>query len=177
MKFTDEGEIAVKVDTLQTPGAPTGSRYHVTIRDTGIGIPPDRIDRLFQSFTQVDASTSRRFGGTGLGLAISRRLAELMDGTVTAESSGVPGEGSTFRVTFEAGATDMTPTALRRDGSYAGRRAFDRRRQRDEPPVDDRAAVGLGGRDDERVLGRGGAGRDRSGEASTSRSWTCRCRA
>jgi CheY-like chemotaxis protein len=94
------------------------------IRDTGIGIPPGRIDDLFRSFTQADASTSRRYGGTGLGLAISRRLAELMGGTVTAESGGVPGEGSTFRVTFEAGVTDMSPTALRRDGSFEGRRAL-----------------------------------------------------
>ena len=122
VKFTDEGEIAVHVGAE----APTAERitFHVAIRDTGIGIPQDRIDRLFQSFTQVDASTSRRFGGTGLGLAISRRLAELMRGSVTAGSSGVPGEGSTFHVTFEAGVTDMTPTALRRDGSYAGRRAL-----------------------------------------------------
>ena len=123
VKFTDEGEIAVNVGTVNAPNADRIG-FHVTIRDTGIGIPPDRIDRLFQSFTQVDASTSRRFGGTGLGLAISRRLAELMGGTVTAESSGVAGEGSTFHVTFEAGATDMTPTALRRDGSFAGRRAL-----------------------------------------------------
>ena len=123
VKFTDEGEIAVHVEAAERPSADRIA-FHVAIRDTGIGIPPDRIDRLFQSFTQVDASTSRRFGGTGLGLAISRRLAELMGGTVTAESSGVPGQGSTFHVTFEAGVTDMTPTALRRDGSYAGRRAL-----------------------------------------------------
>jgi GAF domain-containing protein/CheY-like chemotaxis protein/HPt (histidine-containing phosphotransfer) domain-containing protein len=123
VKFTDEGEIVVRLSSAEseTPGRVV---YEVSIRDTGIGIPPDRIERLFQSFTQVDASTSRRFGGTGLGLAISRRLAELMGGTVTAESTGVPGEGSTFRVTFEAGVTDMTPTALRRDGSFAGRRAL-----------------------------------------------------
>jgi GAF domain-containing protein/CheY-like chemotaxis protein/HPt (histidine-containing phosphotransfer) domain-containing protein len=123
VKFTDDGEIAVHVASgkAQTPDR---MAFHVAIRDTGVGIPPDRIDRLFQSFTQVDASTSRRFGGTGLGLAISRRLAELMGGTVTAESSGVTGEGSTFHVTFEAGLTDMTPTALRRDGSYAGRHAL-----------------------------------------------------
>ncbi len=124
VKFTDAGEIAVNVEPAPRVPAPDRIGFHVAIRDTGIGIPPDRIDRLFQSFTQVDASTSRRFGGTGLGLAISRRLAELMGGTVTAESSGVPGEGSTFHVTFEAGVTDMTPTALRRDGSFAGRRAL-----------------------------------------------------
>jgi GAF domain-containing protein/CheY-like chemotaxis protein/HPt (histidine-containing phosphotransfer) domain-containing protein len=123
VKFTDEGEIAVHVGHAGSP-APNRIAFRVSIRDTGVGIPPDRIDRLFRSFTQVDASTSRRFGGTGLGLAISRRLAELMGGTVTAESRGVPGEGSTFHVTFEAGVTDMTPTALRRDGSYAGRRAL-----------------------------------------------------
>jgi GAF domain-containing protein/CheY-like chemotaxis protein/HPt (histidine-containing phosphotransfer) domain-containing protein len=123
VKFTEEGEIAVLVEQAPVP-APDRIAFHVMIRDTGIGIPPERIDRLFQSFTQVDASTSRRFGGTGLGLAISRRLAELMGGTVTAESSGVPGEGSTFHVTFEAGITDMTPTALLRDGSYEGRRVL-----------------------------------------------------
>ena len=122
VKFTQEGEVAVHVDAEMR--AQDRIAFRVSIQDTGIGIPPDRIDRLFQSFTQVDASTSRRFGGTGLGLAISRRLAELMGGTVTAESTGVAGEGSTFHVTFEAGATDMTPTALRRDGSYAGRRAL-----------------------------------------------------
>jgi CheY-like chemotaxis protein/HPt (histidine-containing phosphotransfer) domain-containing protein len=94
------------------------------VRDTGIGIPPDRIERLFRSFSQADVSTSRRYGGTGLGLAISRRLAELMNGTVWVESTGVSGEGSTFHVTFEVGETDMSPTALRRDGSFSGRRAL-----------------------------------------------------
>jgi CheY-like chemotaxis protein len=98
--------------------------YHLTVRDTGIGIPTDRADRLFESFSQADVSTSRRYGGTGLGLAISRRLAELMGGTIRVESAGVPGQGSTFHVTIEVGATEMTPTALRRDGSFADRRAL-----------------------------------------------------
>jgi GAF domain-containing protein/CheY-like chemotaxis protein/HPt (histidine-containing phosphotransfer) domain-containing protein len=123
VKFTEEGEIVVSATTAPSDSRDT-TAYHLTVRDTGIGIPPDRADRLFQSFSQVDASTSRRYGGTGLGLAISRRLAELMGGTVWVESSGVPGEGSTFHVTIEAGTTEMTPTALRRDGSFAGRRAL-----------------------------------------------------
>jgi signal transduction histidine kinase/DNA-binding response OmpR family regulator len=123
VKFTETGEIVV------TAGASTSARpgtigYHLTVRDTGIGIPTDRADRLFESFSQADVSTSRRYGGTGLGLAISRRLAELMDGTIWVESAGVPGQGSTFHVTVETGATEMTPTALRRDGSFADRRAL-----------------------------------------------------
>jgi PAS domain S-box-containing protein len=69
----------------------------VEVRDTGIGIPPDRLDRLFQPFSQVDASTSRRYGGSGLGLAICRRLTELMGGTIGVES--VPAQGSTFWIT------------------------------------------------------------------------------
>ena len=161
VKFTDEGEIAVHV-AWRRSRAQDRIAFHVTIRDTGIGIPPDRIDRLFQSFTQVDASTSRRFGGTGLGLAISRRLAELMGGTVTAESTGVPGEGSTFHVTFEAGVTDMTPTALRRDGSFAGRRALIVDDNATNLLPDDRAPVGLGRRDHDRVVRRGGARRARA---------------
>jgi GAF domain-containing protein/CheY-like chemotaxis protein/HPt (histidine-containing phosphotransfer) domain-containing protein len=122
VKFTETGEIVVTAGgTSERPGT---VGYHLTVRDTGIGIPTDRADRLFESFSQADVSTSRRYGGTGLGLAISRRLAELMDGTIWVESAGVPGQGSTFHVTVEAGATEMTPTALRRDGSFADRRAL-----------------------------------------------------
>jgi CheY-like chemotaxis protein len=72
------------------------------VRDTGLGIPADRMDRLFQSFSQVDGSTTRKYGGTGLGLAISRRLAELMGGRMWAESAGIPGQGSTFHFTIQA---------------------------------------------------------------------------
>ena len=123
VKFTETGEIvlAAAAGSSTEPGT---VGYHLTVRDTGIGIPPDRADRLFESFSQVDVSTSRRYGGTGLGLAISRRLAELMGGTIWVESAGVPGRGSTFHVTIEAGETAMTPTALRRDGSFADRRAL-----------------------------------------------------
>jgi signal transduction histidine kinase/DNA-binding response OmpR family regulator len=123
VKFTERGEIAVSATATATP-SPDTIGFHLSVRDTGIGIPADRIHRLFQSFSQADVSTSRRYGGTGLGLAISKRLSELMGGTMWVESTGVPGEGSTFHATFVAGRSDMTPTALRRDGSFAGRRAL-----------------------------------------------------
>jgi GAF domain-containing protein/CheY-like chemotaxis protein len=122
-KFTESGEIVVSAST-DPSDRPDTIVYHLAVRDTGIGIPPEQMGRLFQSFSQGDASTSRRYGGTGLGLAISQRLAELMGGSVRVESTGVPGEGSTFHVTLEAGRTEMTPTALRRDGSFADRRAL-----------------------------------------------------
>jgi len=94
IKFTSEGEVGVTV--AATPIGEGRHALRIAVRDTGIGIPSDRLDRLFQSFSQVDASTTRRFGGTGLGLAISKRLAELMGGTIHVESE--PGVGSTFYV-------------------------------------------------------------------------------
>jgi signal transduction histidine kinase/CheY-like chemotaxis protein len=94
IKFTDEGEVLLSVDTLEPEG---GENWlQITVRDTGIGIPPDRMDRLFKSFSQVDASTTRRFGGTGLGLVITQRLIGLMGGDVTVTSTA--GEGSVFVV-------------------------------------------------------------------------------
>ena len=81
---------------------PLSALLHFSVHDTGLGIPPDRMDRLFQSFSQVDGSTTRRYGGTGLGLAISRRLAEMMGGAMWAESAGIPGQGSTFHFTIQA---------------------------------------------------------------------------
>jgi PAS domain S-box-containing protein len=97
VKFTESGEIVLAVDAEAE-----GSRYrvHFSVRDTGIGIPGDRLETLFESFTQLDASTTRRYGGTGLGLAISRRLAEAMGGEIWAESTH--GEGSTFHFTVLA---------------------------------------------------------------------------
>ena len=121
VKFTEKGEVVVNVgldeerqgegktgrygdtETVDTaPRPPVPVSLHISVRDTGLGIPADRMDRLFQSFSQVDGSTARRFGGTGLGLAISRRLAELMGGRMWAESAGIPGQGSTFHVTLPA---------------------------------------------------------------------------
>lgn len=92
LKFTEKGEVVVHVELLDERESSASIR--ISVRDTGIGIPPDKIGRLFQSFSQTDASISRRFGGTGLGLAISKRLVELMGGTIGVTSQ--EGVGSTF---------------------------------------------------------------------------------
>ncbi|MBN9663275.1 MAG: response regulator [Acidobacteria bacterium] len=93
IKFTDHGEVAVRVVPGAGEAVPAPIRFEV--RDTGIGIDPEVQSKLFESFTQADGSTTRRFGGTGLGLAISKRLTELMGGSIGFTSQ--PGQGSTFR--------------------------------------------------------------------------------
>lgn len=96
IKFTEEGEVFIEVDKIKG----TADMLRFSIRDTGIGIEPDKIDLIFQSFAQADSSTTRRYGGTGLGLAISDRLVRLMGGQLHAES--VPGLGATFIFTIRA---------------------------------------------------------------------------
>ena len=98
IKFTERGAISVRICVEKQ----TAERVciQVAVQDSGIGIPADRMDRLFVSFSQVDASTTRRFGGTGLGLAISKQLCELMQGQIEVESD--VNVGSTFTFTFEA---------------------------------------------------------------------------
>jgi signal transduction histidine kinase len=96
VKFTREGTVEVSSRYL----AEGGGQLRVSVRDTGVGIPDERLPKLFQRFSQGDGSISREFGGTGLGLAIARDLAELMGGTVGVES--VEGQGSTFWFTIAA---------------------------------------------------------------------------
>jgi len=106
IKFTHEGEIEVRAE----PGAPTAKgdpTLRIQVRDTGIGIPADRVDRLFKPFSQADSSTTRQYGGTGLGLVISRRLAELLGGT--AELTSTSEKGSVFSVVIAAPPTDPPP--------------------------------------------------------------------
>ncbi len=119
VKFTERGDVFVKVEKLAVPPANSGRRatslrLHFAVRDTGIGIPPDRLARLFRAFTQADVSTARKYGGTGLGLAISRRLVELMGGRMWAES--VPGDGSTFHFTVECDGACRVPSRRRTPG-------------------------------------------------------------
>jgi len=97
VKFTHQGEVFVQVDGEPLPDGQL--RLHVAVHDSGIGIAAEHLPRLFQSFTQVDASTTRKYGGTGLGLAISKRLAEMMGGSVSVQSE--PGKGSVFRVVLQ----------------------------------------------------------------------------
>ena len=94
VRFTAKGDVSINVSKAESEG---GDHFVLfSVWDTGIGIPADKIDRLFQSFSQVDASTTRKFGGTGLGLAISRKLTELMGGNIWVESEH--GKGSVFHV-------------------------------------------------------------------------------
>lgn len=89
LKFTEEGGVTVAVSPAGTAGS-----YRFSVTDTGIGIPQDKVDRLFQEFSQADSSTARQYGGTGLGLAICKQIVELMGGQIAVDST--PGEGSTF---------------------------------------------------------------------------------
>jgi signal transduction histidine kinase/CheY-like chemotaxis protein/HPt (histidine-containing phosphotransfer) domain-containing protein len=111
IKFTPAGEIAVTVSVRMAEGS--RREIHFAVRDTGIGIPPERFDRLFKIFSQVDASTTRRYGGTGLGLAICKRLTEMMGGRIWAESE--PGKGSTFHFTVVTDEVEA-PTRSTREG-------------------------------------------------------------
>ena len=133
VKFTQTGEVVIEVkakalDLVTTPESqpraprlePSQKASSITheiqfaVRDTGIGIPPDRMDRLFQPFTQVSAATTRQYGGTGLGLTISQRLCERMGGQLWVESE--VGHGSTFYFTILATAEDPDQAAVKFSG-------------------------------------------------------------
>ncbi len=120
IKFTEKGEVVLSLRAEPAGGGRVA--LHFAVRDTGIGIAPEGLTRLFQSFSQVDASTTRRFGGTGLGLAISQRLVEIMGGAMAVESS--PGQGSTFRfhIVVEARPSRPRPYYGVNRVSFAGKR-------------------------------------------------------
>ncbi len=112
-KFTERGEVVIAASRLPEKKPKTPEILRLTIRDTGIGIPPERQDRLFQAFSQIDASTTRKYGGTGLGLAITHRLVSILGGEIRVESA--LGQGSEFRV-------DLPLVAAPPHSSHAGTR-------------------------------------------------------
>jgi signal transduction histidine kinase/DNA-binding response OmpR family regulator len=110
VKFTETGEVVLTVSSESASAGKVALTF--AVRDTGIGLSAEGMGRLFQSFSQADSSTTRKYGGTGLGLAISKRLAELMGGTMWVESDG-PGTGSTFFFTVEAPIAQLPPSSRR----------------------------------------------------------------
>ncbi len=117
VKFTAQGEVVITLSALPS------QRLRCSVRDTGVGIPAGKLDRLFKSFSQVDSSITRNFGGTGLGLAISQRLIGLMGGRIAVDST--PGQGSTFsfEIPFSAAPSPASPY-LREHASLVGRRVL-----------------------------------------------------
>jgi signal transduction histidine kinase len=113
VKFTPKGEVLVQIENR-------GRSLHFGVRDSGIGIPADKLDRLFKSFSQVDSSTTRQYGGTGLGLAICKRLTELMGGEIWVEST--EGQGSTFHFTIQAEATEFSTDTVTGTGTALHRK-------------------------------------------------------
>jgi polar amino acid transport system substrate-binding protein len=105
VKFTQKGEVGIYIIRLEK------DRYRFEVQDTGIGMTPEQQSRLFQSFSQADAGTTRKYGGTGLGLAISKQLVEMMAGRIWVES--VAGQGSTFAFEITLGEQEIKPTSLR----------------------------------------------------------------
>lgn len=128
IKFTDAGQIVIGVKAVKTGKDFVRLRFEVS--DTGIGLSAPQISRLFESFSQADTSTTRRYGGTGLGLAISQRLVDLMDGEIEVESQ--PGQGSTFSFTARFGIAATPATSVRMPKSLRGLRVL---------VVDDNATV------------------------------------
>jgi PAS domain S-box-containing protein len=123
VKFTERGEIFLSV-RAQPASAPGGLRLHFAVHDSGIGIAPERMDRLFKSFSQVDASTTRHYGGTGLGLAICKRLVELMRGKIWVESEAGKGSIFQFEVELAPGAALPGPAPVHVPTEFKGRRVL-----------------------------------------------------
>ena len=118
VKFTEKGEISVSVSGKRLEGE--NYELHFAVKDTGIGIPRDKMERLFKSFSQIDSSTTRKYGGTGLGLAISKKLVEMMNGTIWVESEA--GSDTTFHFTIKVEKTLQEPIDLiKLDSKYDAR--------------------------------------------------------
>lgn len=125
VKFTHQGEVVVRVNGRYLNYNNDNSRpyeLNISVQDTGIGIPQNRMNRLFHSFSQVDASTTREYGGTGLGLAISKQIVEMMGGSIWVDSNA--GKGSTFHITIQA---IITPTDSKSQTALLANKLKDKR--------------------------------------------------
>lgn len=122
VKFTGKGGVCVRVSLVEKSDDRLKAQF--SIRDTGIGIPADRVDTLFDSFSQVDASTTRKYGGTGLGLSISKNLAELMGGSMWVESAVEEGSTFHFTVEFRKSAIESLPAGTKTVGEFEGKNAL-----------------------------------------------------
>jgi len=146
LKFTERGKIELFVELVKDLGQEAIIKF--SIRDTGIGIPKDKLDILFKKFSQVDASISRKFGGTGLGLAISKKIVELMDGQIGVESQ--EGEGSTFWFTVKLPKGEQTESSretIKKENGQEVRARDIRLRGRvlvvEDNPVNQKVVIGL----------------------------------
>ena len=179
VKFTEAGEVVLSVSAQRRDGDARLHDLTFSVRDTGIGIPPDRLDRLFQSFSQVDASTTRRYGGTGLGLAISQRLTELMGGRITVDQPGGGGQrvplhhpGPRGRVAASRPAATSAACSPRCEASAYWWWTTTPPTAASSPRISTRGGCARGrpNRRSRRSPGSGAA------SDSTSASWTCTCR-
>jgi PAS domain S-box-containing protein len=123
VKFTSHGEVLLSVTVATTPAA-QGVRLRFAVHDSGIGIPAARMDRLFKTFSQVDASTTRQYGGTGLGLAISKRIVEIMGGRIWVESTERKGSSFYFEIDAPVVLAEQKPHATGRLAALTGRRVL-----------------------------------------------------
>lgn len=146
VKFTRQGKIRLVASLVQD------SLFQIEVIDTGIGMTPEQLGRLFQPFTQVDSSTTRQYDGTGLGLTISRRLAVMLGGDITVESA--PGQGSTFRVTVATGPLDQVPMTSEPDRTGARPAPRSDHKDAGAPPTleDCRVLLAEDGPDNQRLI-------------------------
>ena len=124
VKFTNQGEVVVRVRVQDDNDHPLQSTLHFAVSDTGIGIPPEKQQAIFEAFTQADSSTTRRYGGTGLGLAISQRLVELMNGRMWVESQLNVGSTFHFTATFDRPDVAASPLPLTQPKALDGLRVL-----------------------------------------------------
>ena len=179
IKFTERGQVVLEIEKEWEHGGQVA--LHGVVRDTGIGIPPERREAIFEPFTQADGSTTRQFGGTGLGLTISAQLVALMGGAIWVESE--VGRGSALPFPRAAWPRPRPPARPRPGATHdlAGLAHPGRRRRRDQPPDPggDAPGVGLRAHAGRKRRGgprraRGGAGRRRALPARASRRAACR---